>query len=117
MKLLLDENVPRSVFKFLKENNFDILWIRESNRGISDERIVELDIEESRIIITYDKDFGELVFHYFMDVIAVILIRNMNDQSVEAMLLKLLNGDQADIYGYFIVIGEKHIRRRRIASL
>ncbi|MBN2105768.1 DUF5615 family PIN-like protein [bacterium] len=114
MKLLLDENVPRSVFDFLKENHFDILWIRESNRGISDEAVIQLAVKDSRIIITYDKDFGELVFRHFIKVKGVVLIRILDENVAKEKLLELLRSHKTTLADYFMVLTEKHIRRRKI---
>jgi len=63
MKSLVDENAPRTIVEVLRNCGYDLLWIREYRRGMADEEIVRLSISENRIILTFDKDFGELIFH------------------------------------------------------
>lgn len=62
MKFVADEGVDAPIVKRLRENGHDAFYIAESDRGISDEEVLEIANAESRILITRDKDFGELVF-------------------------------------------------------
>ena len=61
--LLADENFPKTSYLFLREQGHDIKHIvDEGLASILDERVLELAITERRIIITFDSDFGELIF-------------------------------------------------------
>ena len=60
MKLLADENIPASVVRMLKEEGYDIRSIRIESPGISDAEVMRYAQQEKRVILTYDKDFGEL---------------------------------------------------------
>jgi predicted nuclease of predicted toxin-antitoxin system len=62
MRLMADENVPSSVVRQLRELGHDVLSVRESLRGEADRVILERAVDEHRILVTQDKDFGELVF-------------------------------------------------------
>lgn len=62
MKWLADENFPISCYKFLLKQGWNIIHIGIKNPSIEDEDIVKLSIKMQRIIITFDSDFGELVF-------------------------------------------------------
>ena len=58
MKFLADENLPRSILRFLRGQGFDVKDIQEENlRGIEDQTIWRLAQKEKRTILTYDKDF------------------------------------------------------------
>ena len=46
----------------LRTDGHDVAWIREDARGTSDDKILFRAQEENRIVLTFDKDFGELVF-------------------------------------------------------
>ncbi|MEJ7680049.1 MAG: DUF5615 family PIN-like protein [Segetibacter sp.] len=52
-----------------------LLHIAEENAGVSDEKIVLLSLSPPNIIISEDKDFGELVYHHKVSVIGVILLK------------------------------------------
>jgi len=60
LRLLADENIPRTVIITLREREYDIASVWELRPGMSDEEVAELAIRESRIIITFDKDFGRI---------------------------------------------------------
>ena len=60
MRILADENIPSATVRRLHDAHHHVLWIRESFPGMPDIDIMNLAVEEQRIIITFDKDFGEL---------------------------------------------------------
>ncbi|MBC8179945.1 DUF5615 family PIN-like protein [candidate division KSB1 bacterium] len=114
MKLLIDENAPRTLVEYLKKENFDLIWIREYHRGLADEEIVRLSKIEDRIIITFDKDFGELVYRKNMNPAGIILLRIVDNILCQNKLLMFLKNYEDKIQGYFSVITEKKIRVRKL---
>lgn len=62
MKFLADEGVDRSIVDGLKKLNFDVFYIIDETRSLSDDVLLQIAANEKRILITKDKDFGELVF-------------------------------------------------------
>ena len=62
MRLLADENIPIASVVALREAGHDVVSITEYSPGISDVAVMKLAHEESRIIVTFDRDYGELVF-------------------------------------------------------
>jgi len=60
MKLLADENVPGPVVELLRREGHDVAWIRDDASGLPDERVLEWARKEASLLITFDKDFGEL---------------------------------------------------------
>src|SRR3954470_17649233 len=62
LRLLANENVPGDAIIALRGKGHDVQWIRESARGITDEEVLSLALAQQRLLITFDKDFGELVF-------------------------------------------------------
>ena len=60
MKLLLDENVPKSVYKELQKRGYEVAHIIYLKRGIKDREVIEIANRENRIIITLDEDFIHL---------------------------------------------------------
>ncbi|MCL0059619.1 DUF5615 family PIN-like protein, partial [Dehalococcoidia bacterium] len=80
LKLLADENVPRPLVHLLRSRDIDTRWVREIERGMSDEAVVSLSADEGRVILTLDKDFGKLVYRQKMKCPGVILIR-VRDES------------------------------------
>jgi predicted nuclease of predicted toxin-antitoxin system len=60
VRFLADENLPRAVVEALVERGHDVKMVREVARGASDQEIVAIAVHDERIIITFDKDFGDL---------------------------------------------------------
>ncbi|MHC1686716.1 MAG: DUF5615 family PIN-like protein [Methanothrix sp.] len=61
MKFLADENIPRKVVDLISEQGHDIQWIKTFSPKSSDDRILSLAEADERIILTFDRDFCQLV--------------------------------------------------------
>jgi len=68
MKFVADENVPIELIEKLRNTGYDFIRIDEYYKGMTDEEVVELAQKEDAIIVTFDKDFGEMVFRRKIDV-------------------------------------------------
>jgi predicted nuclease of predicted toxin-antitoxin system len=114
MRLLADENVPASVVRTLKNEGHDIRWIRIEAPGVPDIDVIRLAYQEERVILTYDKDFGELVMkdnrYPSYDIIFFRLSRM--DPSQMAGYIRDVIGSRKDWKGHFSVIEEDRIRMR-----
>jgi hypothetical protein len=62
MRILANENFPGDAVEALRERGYDMAWVRSDAPGSSDEEILARAQAENRIIVTFDKDFGELAF-------------------------------------------------------
>ena len=62
MKFLADENIDLPIAQLLRKNGFLVDYVLEIDPGINDEEVLNLANKESSIILTADKDFGELVY-------------------------------------------------------
>ncbi len=64
MKFLANENFPFPSIKFLRENGYEIISISEESSGIADSEVLQKASAENLIILTFDSDYGELIFKY-----------------------------------------------------
>ena len=62
MRLLANENVSATVIQSLRQRGHDVLSAKESMRGESDSAVLLRARQEGRLVVTHDKDFGELAF-------------------------------------------------------
>lgn len=62
MRFLVDECAGTSVADWLKGREYDVFSVFEEWRGATDDEIIEKCFAEKYILITSDKDFGEMVF-------------------------------------------------------
>ncbi len=63
MLLLANENFPEAAVAALRARGHDVAWVRTEAPGRSDREVLEWAQRENQILITFDKDFGELAFH------------------------------------------------------
>ena len=62
MRFLVDECVGTTVTEFLRTENHFVFSVFDEARGASDEELLSKSYEENFILITSDKDFGEMIF-------------------------------------------------------
>jgi predicted nuclease of predicted toxin-antitoxin system len=62
MKLPANEKFPQSSVKILKDAGYDIVSVGDGFAGILDSEVIDFAIKEHRIILTFDRDYGELIF-------------------------------------------------------
>jgi predicted nuclease of predicted toxin-antitoxin system len=60
MRLLADENLPGRLVSALRAGGHDVTWVRTEAPGIGDVAVLAMAMAERRILVTFDKDFGEL---------------------------------------------------------
>lgn len=75
MNFLADEGVDKPIVDLLRSSGFDVHFILETNQGADDDQVLEISNEEDRILLTQDKDFGELVYRLKKVHLGIILIR------------------------------------------
>jgi predicted nuclease of predicted toxin-antitoxin system len=60
MRFLANENFPGAAVTALVASGHDIVWVRTANPGATDRQVLNWAAREERILLTFDKDFGEL---------------------------------------------------------
>jgi predicted nuclease of predicted toxin-antitoxin system len=118
MRLLADENIPHLVVEFICNRGHDAIWVGEKAPGISDREVLSLATVEKRTLITFDTDFGELVFRLGLGApFGIILFRLPPDSpsSIAQTVIEVLES-QTDWIGHFSVIDENRIRMRQLPS-
>lgn len=116
MRILANENIPSDLVSALRAAGHDVAWVRQEAPGNSDVEVLAWARRESRLVVTFDKDFGELAFHAKLpSASGVILFRLPMPRSEEAgaRLAKLLAA-RDDWIGHFSVIEPGRIRMRRL---
>lgn len=114
--LLADENIPIPSYIFLKQKRYDIKHVAFEQAGIKDREVISIAILEDRIIVTFDSDFGELVFRLGFRPVGVIYFRWKDFLPAEPgeYLHQIIKENQITLKGYFTVIDEDRIRQRKI---
>lgn len=110
-KLLADENIPQKTVQSLKQRGIDITSVTDTSLGLSDRAVLELGNVNERVIVTFDKDFGELVFRQRLDTKGIMLLRftpTSSEQIAEKIVQALTR--QTTIKNKIIVVKEDRIR-------
>jgi predicted nuclease of predicted toxin-antitoxin system len=75
-KFLADENVPVEAVEAARKAGHDLAWIKELSPGADDDTVLVTSLSERRVLVTFDKDFGEMAFrHGKTATCGVILLR------------------------------------------
>jgi predicted nuclease of predicted toxin-antitoxin system len=75
LKFLVDVGVSKKVESWLVENGYDIKAVRDINPRMKDSGILKIAAKEHRMVITMDKDFGELIYNSGQPHSGVLLLR------------------------------------------
>lgn len=113
-KFIVDECTGIAVAQFLREQGFDTVSVSEESPQISDLEILQRAIAEQRIVVTNDKDFGDMVFRDNHHHPGILLLRLADDRvatkiRVVAAVLKQYVDKLED---GFVVATEQNIRIR-----
>jgi predicted nuclease of predicted toxin-antitoxin system len=117
MRFLADENFPGEAVAALRAAGHDVSWIGESSPGASDKHVLALAENENRILLTFDKDFGELAWRAGLPAscgIVLFRISALPAKAIGAALMARIS-ERDDWAGHFSVIEPGRIRMRVLA--
>lgn len=114
MNFLADEDVEKPVVEMLRNEGHDVLYMCQIATRTIDEKLLEQANSESRILLTGDKDFGELIFLQKKISAGIILMRFVSEKSsVKVRFMQsLLKTYGNNLQGNFTVVREGKVRRR-----
>ncbi|WP_099238632.1 DUF5615 family PIN-like protein [Synechococcus sp. BDU 130192] len=115
MKFLANENFPLASVQLLRKQNIDIVAIVEDSPGISDSEVLSNAVSEQRVILTFDRDYGELIYRFGLHPPAgVIYFRYTPQTPLEPgqHLLQLLQNPSFIFAGRFTVLERTQLRQR-----
>jgi len=116
MRIAANENIAGSVIRGLRDRGHDVLSVKESMRGASDEAILARAQSEKRVVITHDKDFGELAFRSGLPAESGVILFRLSGTDRESDNRRILEAvdSRPDWEGYFGVVEQDRIRIRRL---
>ena len=117
--LLVNENFSAPALKALRATGFDVVAVAETMPGATDQVVLEYSRDLGRWLITFGRDYGELVFlHELPPPPAIIFIRHepIPPDAPAEWLVNLPSEPELEP-GYFITLGSKTIRRRALPQV
>lgn len=116
MQFLANENFPNPGIEYLRSAGFEVISISESWSGASDEEVLAKAVQEDLIILTFDRDYGTLIFRYQLATPPAIVYFRMKgqapDEAAQILVAKIKEG--IEIAGHFTVIEHSGIRQRKL---
>ena len=118
MRFLANENMPGDVVHGLRSAGFDAVWVRQERPGIGDREVLTWAVREQRVLLTFDKDFGELAFSAGLPAsCGVILFRvpvPRSETAVGVLVRSVVARD--DWAGHFSVLEPGRVRMRALPA-
>lgn len=112
MRLVADESCDFSVVVGVRAAGHEVVSITEQMSGIEDEKVIELAASERRLLLTEDKDFGQLVFAAAKGNSGVILIRYPTSAraTLTEAVVRVLAERAETLYSRFVVMEPGRVR-------
>jgi predicted nuclease of predicted toxin-antitoxin system len=115
MRLLANENIPLASIAYLQKTGYDVLAIGNHYKGISDEEVIRIAILENRTIITFDRDYSELIFKLGLRPAAGVIYLRFDEFSPEfpgEFIHSIFQKPELDFTGRLTVADKNGIRQR-----
>jgi predicted nuclease of predicted toxin-antitoxin system len=115
-RFLVDVGVGKGIERYLREEGYDTKAVRDIDPRMEDEEIVRTAVSENRIVVTMDKDFGELVYHCSMEHTGVLLLRLEDATGSEKLQVfkYIMENYSSQIRNCFCVFQNEMFRIRKI---
>jgi predicted nuclease of predicted toxin-antitoxin system len=119
VRVLADEHVPGSSIRALREAGHDVVAVAEQAPGAADQTVLARAVAERRVVLTFDRDFGELL--YRAGAVAppgVVFFRlgAVDPAFVARVVLAMTAEAGKALLGWFTVVDEERIRQRALPS-
>lgn len=118
MNLLADEGVDKQIVERLRLDSHDVLYVAEMEPSITDEIVLKRANEHHALLITEDKDFGELIYRQQLVHVGVVLLRLMelNSRTKAKLVSKVFEEHGDEMPDAFTVISPGILRIRKSRS-
>lgn len=120
MEIVADECVGLHIVDRLRSDGHDVWYVKEQQRGIGDTAVVQFATAQQRVLLTRDKDFGELVMRRLVSapfgVVLYRLPRFPGGETQEEIVSKAFAAYSTQFVGKFSVIEQNSIRIRDLPA-
>ncbi len=116
MNFLADESVDRQIVDRLRQGGHVVQYVAEMEQGITDDAVLSLANREADVLLTADKDFGELVFRQRRFACGILLVRlaGLSPTRKAEVVSAIVDQHGKELVGGFAVLSAKSIRIRRL---
>lgn len=114
MTIVADENIDRQIVDGLRSAGHDVLYVAELDPGIDDDAVLRYTGARDAILLTSDKDFGELVFrrHLLHTGIVLLRLQGLPPEQKSAAVVAMFHARGAELPARFAVLTNRTLRIR-----
>jgi predicted nuclease of predicted toxin-antitoxin system len=118
LRLLADEDVDRQIVERLRRDGHGVQYVVEMEPGVSDEVVLDVAWRDMAVLLTADKDCGELIFRQGRAACGIILVRlqGVTSKHKAHLVATALDEHLDEMYGNFSVVTPGSVRIRRTDS-
>jgi predicted nuclease of predicted toxin-antitoxin system len=118
MFFLADECVDAAVVEGLRDAGHDVRYVAEGERALTDAEVLKIAAQENRILLTEDKDFGDLVFRggYVVPGVVLLRIEPLRRSLKWPRLAAAIERFEDRLFGRHTVVHEDRFRFRAVRS-
>jgi predicted nuclease of predicted toxin-antitoxin system len=118
MRFLANESFPRAAIAALEKAGHDVVWVRLAAPGASDADVLSRATREDRILLTFDKDFGEVARNASLPATCGIVLFRIPMPTPNDVGMRLVEAIAArdDWVGHFSVIEPGRVRMRPLSK-
>lgn len=115
MNILADESVDGPIVERLRQEGYAVIYVAELTPGISDEEVLQQANADAALLITADKDFGELVFRNGLIHAGVVLMRlaGLQPSAKAERVIKVFSDRMPQLQNAFTVVSRASVRIRK----
>ncbi len=113
MNLLADESVDRQIVEGLRQAGYIVIYIAEIEPSITDQTVFDRANENKALLLTADKDFGEIVFRdgrLISDGVVLIRLSGLTSEKKSEIVVDVIREHKENLYRHFSVISAGKIR-------
>jgi predicted nuclease of predicted toxin-antitoxin system len=116
MRFLANEKFPGDAVAALRSAGHEVAWVRIEAPGMNDADVLSWAAREGRVLLTFDKDFGELSWQAGLpNSCGIVLFRlPMPSPSAAGAKIAARLGERSDWFGHFSVIEPTRVRMREL---
>ncbi|MGH2354134.1 MAG: DUF5615 family PIN-like protein [Chloroflexota bacterium] len=114
MRLLANENFPGDAVAALRARGHDVAWVHADAPGSQDDDVLARASAEGRVLVTFDKDFGELALRAGLPASSGVVLFRISRPSSEYVVQTIVSAleSRSDWAGHFAVVEDTRVRLR-----
>jgi predicted nuclease of predicted toxin-antitoxin system len=118
MNLVADESVDRSIVDRLRQDGHQVWYVAEMEPGISDDAVLDIANREAALLLTADKDFGEMIFRQrrFTGGIVLVRLAGLSSARKASIVAAMVRQHRSELPYGFTVIAPGVFRIRRLSQ-